>query len=529
MKRSWPVYALLSFFACYPPVRASAQTSSVASLSPPAPGGSPTASGTTPEERPAELSTPLQDLMQKSWKTYLNGSDLIKSGESAKARAEFDRAIDMLLRSEWDITSTPDLNRFFQNLVRRIYQDESLYLQPEDTTAEKTEGAVVDELSKLELIPIKIDPSIREVVEADLASTKYDIPIVLNEQVMQSLNFWLNKGRRYFHDGLVRSGRYRDMIERVFREASLPRDLMYLAQVESLFKTNALSRARARGIWQFARGTAIRYGLKVDSYVDERSDPEKSTRAAAMYLTDLYGMFKDWDLVFAAYNWGEGKVQRLIDRSGKDNFWDLLDLRRNFPRETRKHVSLIQASIILARNPEKYGFPKELDPPLTFEKISVSKAIDLRAAAKLLGISLDELKELNPSLRGLSTPANYPGFELKVPAGADSEVGQKIAALPAVKFRPPPELPGRYKVQPGDTLSGIALRFHTTAGAIQAANDIRSPKSLRAGTWLRVPSSSASRSVSRSAKLSSQRIPSKIKTPPKAKIPIARKAPSKAR
>ncbi len=516
MERPWSVYALLAFFALYQTAEGLSQSASVAALA-----ASASVADLT-EDRTAD--SPMQDLMLKAWKRYQTGSNLIKSGESYKARTEFNNAIDMLLRSEWDISSTPDLNRFFQDLVRRIYQDESHYLQPEYLTPDKTEGAVVDELSKLELIPIKVDPSIREVVEEDLASTKYDIPIVLNEKVLQSLDFWLSKGKRIFHDGLLRSGRYRDMIQRIFREESLPLDVMYLAQVESLFKTNAVSRARARGIWQFGRGTALRYGLKINNYVDERSDPEKSTRAAAKYLVDLYGMFNDWDLVFAAYNWGEGKVQRLIDRSGKDNFWELMDLRRNFPRETKNHIPLIQASIILARNPEKYGFPRDLDPPLNYDKIVVSKAVDLRAAAKLLGISLDELRELNPSLRGLSTPANYPNFELKVPAGVDSDVGLKIAALPEVKFKPPAELSGRYKVQPGDTLGGIALRYHTTAAAIQAANDIKSPKSLRAGMWLHVPSSPGIKSAPRPAKLSAARIPSKINTPPKKKVSTARKS-----
>jgi len=141
------------------------------------------------------------------------------------------------------------------------------------------------------------------------------------------------------------------MIAEAFKTESIPLDVMYLAQVESLFKTKAVSRARARGIWQFGRGTAIRYGLKVNRYIDERSDPEKSTRAAARYLSDLYAMFKDWNLVLAAYNWGEGKVQRLVDRSGRNDFWDLLELKRNFPKETKNHVPLIMASIILARNP----------------------------------------------------------------------------------------------------------------------------------------------------------------------------------
>ncbi len=529
MKRSWPVSVFVVFLAVFLPLGAVAQTSLFASA---AIGG---ASSAAPDDRSpgdpaADLTASLQDLMQKAQKRYLEGSNLIKSGKSSKARAEFNKAIDMLLESEWDITSNPALNRFFLDLVRKIHQDESRYLQPEDVGEDKTEDAVVDELSKLELIPIKVDPTLQEVVEADLASTKYDIPIVLNEQVLQSLNFWLNKGRKYFTGGMIRSGRYREMIERVFREESLPLDLIYLAQVESLFKTNALSRARARGIWQFGRGTAIRYGLKVNNYIDERSDPEKSTRAAAKYLADLYGMFKDWDLVLAAYNWGEGKVQRLIDRSGRNSFWDLMELRRNFPKETKNHVPLIQASVILARNPEKYGFPKELDPPLTYDKVLVSKAVDLRAAAKILGISLEELKSLNPALRGLSTPANYPNFELKIPAGAESDTGSKIAALPAVKIKPPAELPGRYKIQAGDTLTQIAQRFHTAVAALQAANDIKSPKSLRAGSWLHVPAASGARSAASNSRLTSNRIPSKIKRPTHGSTTAAAKpAPSAAK
>jgi membrane-bound lytic murein transglycosylase D len=529
MKRSWPVYLLAAFCAFLLPLGAAVQTPHLAS---PAASMAAAATGTPPSESPvADVPAALQDLMQRAQRRYLEGSNLIKSGESAKARAEFNKAIDMLLESEWDLAPNTSLNRFFQELIRKIHQDESRYLQPEELTEEKAEGAVVDELAKLELVPIKVDPTLKDLVEADLASTRYDIPIVLNEQVLQSMNFWLNKGKKYFTEGLIRSGRYRELIERIFREESIPLDLMYLAQVESLFKTNALSRARAKGIWQFGRGTALRYGLKVNSYVDERSDPEKSTRAAAKYLNDLYAMFKDWDLVLAAYNWGEGKVQRLIDRSGRNSFWDLIELRRNFPKETKNHVPLIQASIILGRNPEKYGFPKELDVPLTYDRVAVSKAIDLRAAAKLMSISLEELKRLNPALRGLSTPTSYPNFELRIPAGTDIEITQKIAALPAVKIKPPSEFPDRYKIQSGDTLTQIALRFHTTVAALQAANDIKSPKLLRVGGWIRVSApSSARRSASKSTHIASKRIPSTIKSPVKGKgttIPKAASNPAR--
>jgi membrane-bound lytic murein transglycosylase D len=439
------------------------------------------------------------ELMRKAQQRYLEGSDLLKSGESAKARAAFNAAVDLLLDSGVDLISTPVLNRYFQELIRKIETDESRYLGPSDTGEEKTEPAVVDELEKLDLIPIRVDPALKDVVAADLANTKYDIPVQLNESVMQSMNFWLTRGRRFFAEGLVRSGRYREMIQGIFRQESIPLDIMYLAQVESLFKTNALSRARAKGIWQFGRGTAIRYGLKVNGFVDERSDPEKSTRAAAQYLKDLFAMFKDWNLVLAAYNWGEGKIQKLIDRTGVGDFWSLVEQKRRIPRETKNHVPLIMASVIIARNPEKYGFPTQLEPAQAFDRVAVNKPIDLKSAAALIGIPLEELKLLNPSLRTNTTPPDYAGFELKVPPGSDPELPAKLAALPTAKVRPQIEYASRYKVQAGDTLGRIAGRFGVSVAALQEANSISSPKALKVGMWLRVPSRTSQTTRTRTA------------------------------
>lgn len=475
-------------------------------------GALPTASihlASAPGSEDADVPQEMQDLMRSARQLYLEGSTLIKSGESAKAQIEFNKAVDMILESEWDVVSNRELHRFFQDLIRRIQQDEARYLQPQELIEEKPEQAVVDELSNLNLIPIKIDPSLTDVVEADIASTRYDIPITLNEQVLKSLNFWLNHGHKYFHDGLRRSGRYREMIERIFREESIPLDVLYLAQVESLFKTNAVSRARARGIWQFARGTAIRYGLKVNSAIDERSDPEKSTRAAARYLNDLYAMFHDWNLVLAAYNWGEGKVQKLMDRSGLNDFWEISGLRRrNFPRETKNHVPLIHASIILAHNPKKYGFTGELDPPESYHLLAIPHPIDLRAAAKILNTSVDELRELNPALRAYSTPPNYPDFQLRVVPGSDPELYRKVAELPAVKFKPPAwGSPSRYKIQEGDTLSGIAARYRVSVQALQDANDISSPRALKVGSYIRIPprSTAAAKNASKGTSVSQKR------------------------
>jgi membrane-bound lytic murein transglycosylase D len=486
MKRLWPAHALVVLFCLWLPAIVRPQDDGGASVAVSTPAFVLAGDVTNV---PGEM----VDLMRISEMRYHEGSNLLKSGESRRARAAFNSAVDMILRSDWDLDTQPILSRFLRDLIQKIQQDESRYLQPNEVFGEEVETAVVDELEKLDLIPIKIDPSLRNVVEADLANMKYDIPIILNDKVLQSLNYWLNRGRKFFVDGLIRSGRYQDMIQRIFREESIPLDVMYLAQVESLFKTNALSRTKNKGIWQFGRGTATRYGLKVDSRIDERSDPEKSTRAAARYLNDLYGMFKDWNLVLAAYNWGEGKVQRLIDRSGLNDFWDMMDLRRNFPQETQNHVPLIMASIILARNPEKYGLPAERDQPLSYDQLAVARPIDLRAAGNVIGVPVDMLKQLNPSLRGYGTPSD---FQLRVPEGTSPHLLAKLAQLPPPK--PEPVAARRHKVRPGETLNKIATRYGVSVEALRDANDLDSGR-VRGGTWLTIPSTRGSSSTSHSS------------------------------
>jgi len=427
------------------------------------------------------------DVMRTSETRYIEGSNLIMSGDSTNARRAFDQAVDLLLQSQWDLSSTPVLGSFFQDLIHKIQRDESRYLWSDGNGEQKPEPAVLDELEKLDLIPIRVDPMLRDAVEADILNTRYDIPVVVNESVLKSINFWRSRGRKIFIDGLTRSGRYREMIERVFREASLPLDLMYLAQVESLFKPNAVSTAYARGIWQFEKGTAIRYGLKVDKYVDERSDPEKSTRAAAHYLSDLYSMFNDWNLVLAAYNWGEGAVQRLVDKSGVNDFWSLASLKRKMPKETMNHIPLIIASIILAHNPEKYGLSLEFEPPLACDRVPVPKRVNLKAVSKALDISVDLLRNLNPSLKTLYTPPDNPHFELNVPEGMGVDLTEKLASMPAADLKADPEYDGHYKIQPGDTLTAIAARFKVSVEDLKAANNLSSPKLLRVGGTLMVP------------------------------------------
>jgi membrane-bound lytic murein transglycosylase D len=507
MNRHWPIHLILAFCCLYLPFESiSGHMSAVFPST--APEAEAEASATS---SPASLienlsySTAMSELMSASRSKYAEGSALIKTGDLEQAQEAFNKAVDLLMQSNWDLASTPVLNRFFQDLIQRIQQDESRYLYaPYEFVEEEEEVAdvITDKLGDLDLIPFTLDPDLRAALAADLAKTQYEIPITINEMVLQSLSFWLNRGRKVFEDGLVRSGQYRPMIEKVFREESIPLDLMYLAQVESMFRPHAVSKAKAKGIWQFEKGTAIRYGLKVTRDVDERSDPEKSTRAAAHYLNDLFAMFKDWNLALAAYNWGEGKVQRLINSTGMNDFWQLTDLKRKVPAETKNHVPLIQASVILGRNPEKYGLPTELDPPMQYTEVSVSKPIDLRAAARVLSTSIEELKKLNPALRGLNTPANYPNFQLKVPLDSPPEIEEQLASLPTARITALPESDCRHKVHSGETLTQIAARYKTTVAKLEQANGFSAKSTLKAGAWIHMPSCSDGSSKAVSSKKS---------------------------
>ncbi|HSW39072.1 MAG TPA: lytic transglycosylase domain-containing protein, partial [Acidobacteriota bacterium] len=297
-------------------------------------------------------SNTMEGLMRASRTRFVEGFRFIRTGYFESAQKEFDAAVDMVLQSGWELAYAPTLREFFQDLIEQIHYAESNYVYvSQDIEDEDYEEHLIEGYEHLDLNTITDNPAIREALASGLPKNNFEIPITINEMVIKSMDFWLNQGNRQFMEGLRRSGRYYPMIERIFREESIPLDVIHLAQVESLFKPQALSRARAKGIWQFMERTGRQYGLKITRDIDERSDPELSTRAAARYLNDLYAMFNDWNLVLAAYNWGEGRLRQLINSTGLNDFWELANLRRRMPNETRNHVPLIKASVILAKNP----------------------------------------------------------------------------------------------------------------------------------------------------------------------------------
>lgn len=320
----------------------------------------------------------------------------------------------------------------------------------------------------------------RSVAESGLGD--FDIPIELNDTVLGWVDFFTTRYRDKFLQGLVRSGRYLPMIWDIFRAEGLPLDLAYLVHVESAYRPEALSRAKARGLFQFMAATARRYGLRVDWWVDERVDPEKATRAAAAYLKDLYTMFGDWHLALAAYNAGEGKVQRSLRRTGTTSFWSLARTPA-LARETRSYVPAILAATVISKDPARYGFEFSPEPPLDYDTIAVRGAADLRILARCAGTDLETMRALNPALRRLQTPPEGT-TEVRVPKGTAA------AALAAFEEIPPASriLVRYHRVRRGDTLSAIARRYGVPVAELQRTNRLGPKRLLRVGQVLKIPS-----------------------------------------
>ncbi len=313
-----------------------------------------------------------------------------------------------------------------------------------------------------------------------------EIPLTLNEYVEKEIKRFQGSARRYFMDSYRRSGRYMPMILQKLKEAGLPEDLAWLPLIESGFTADALSSARALGLWQFIASTGQKFGLKRDTYIDERLDPEKSTAAAIAYLQELHQIFGDWTTVLAGYNCGEGTVLRKI-RSQKinylDNFWDLFQM---LPYETALYVPRFLATLHILKDPSKYGFDLgEPDGPVAYETVSINKPVHLSAVADTIAVTEKELSALNPELRHKSTPPSE--YSLRVPVGKSDVFMARIADIP--QWSPPTY--GTHTVRQGESLSVIARRYGTSVSRIAQANNIREKDIIRVGQKLKVPSRGA--------------------------------------
>jgi membrane-bound lytic murein transglycosylase D len=449
------------------------------------PSPAPAAPKPAAPQQPPPPADPVAALIATSQQHFLAGEREFKVGHLERARQEFDRAIEVLLESPYGARTEPRLREHFDRLVDRINAHELTALAQGDGFSEKKyEPASIDELLKIATFPKPAaNADTEKAVKDDLAATEHDIPIPQNDRVLSYVELFQGRLRDYIHESLTRGTRYLPMIQGVFKEAGLPLDLAYIPVIESGFKTNALSKASAKGPWQFMRATASEQGLKTDWYVDERSDPEKATIAAAKYLKLLHDLFDgDWHLVLAAYNGGLGRVQRAMRRSGHDDFWALSSNSRYLPRETREYVPLILAAIIVAKNPTQYGFNITAESPVAFETVRVPKAIDLRRAAEWTETSIDDIQQLNPELRRWTTPLKAE-YELKVPAGSADRFRARLAAAS------PDELVALtwYTVKKGESLATIARKLKVSRLDLAEANHLSTKSKVRAGQSLVVP------------------------------------------
>ena len=310
------------------------------------------------------------------------------------------------------------------------------------------------------------------------------IPLDMNRHVEAEIKrFTVGVEKDFFLRSLMRSGRYRPEIVAELKEAGLPEELSWLPLIESGFNVKALSRARALGLWQFIPSTGYKFGLKRDRFIDERMDPEKSTRAAIAYLKELHNIFGDWTTVLAAYNCGEGRVLRVIKTQNVnylDNFWDLYE---RLPRETARYVPRFLATLHILNAPEKYGLDlAQIEPPLVYETATVNRQIHLRDAAKVIGVSESTLREMNPELRYKILPPS--DYDLKIPVGTSEQLLADIENVHTASLPQPAYV--YHRVRSGETLSTIARRYHTSVARIQQANNLRS-SFIRAGKRLKIP------------------------------------------
>ncbi len=480
--------------------------------------------GTIPNnvDAPGELphrQLEIQRVIERSNSYFQSAEVHFKDGNFDKARREYDKAVDMVLEAGLDVRSDTRLQQHYQNLVEHIFQRQMTLMvaapapavsdvaqsndagPQESGVKNKTQDKQIsdrgfgqqtytpsplDDLTKLDLTEEETKDATEDQVQTAVAAARLDFNFRPNALVQSFINYYLGRGRATMEQGLRRSGRFMDMARKIFKEEGVPQDITWLCQVESAWSPVARSWAAAVGLWQFIPGTGARYGLRQDYYVDERSSFEKATRASARYLKWLANRYDgNWELAMAAYNSGEGRVDSAIARSGYADFWEIYS-RGLIPRETRNYVPNILATIIIAKNPEKYGFSVKPEPPLKYDYVKVNNMVDLRLVSDATDTPYDMLLALNPDLKRGVTPPNVEHL-LRVPPG-------KGRVLQTALTRIPPEKRSSWRMltaQSSDTFDTISRKSGVSAAAIEQVNG----GVIRAGQKVIIPSGSGVRNV----------------------------------
>jgi len=447
---------------------------------------------------------------------FRKGKLNLEDNKRYEARDEFDKAVDEVLTSGLDVRANQRLQTFYLELVERIYREEVPMIQtaPQQVNAtpvvaqsaptanaEKVEVAQaqepktvqigfrqqgfetspLDPLSKLILTEDEKKVSDQDIAALEQAKNALDFNFTLNPLVQQYINYYQGRGRSTMEAGLRRSGRFMKIARDTFRREGVPEDITWLGQVESAWSPKARSWAAASGLWQFVSGTGTQYGLRQTAWVDERNGIEKPTAASARYLKDLARRYNgDWLLAMAAYNTGALNVDRAISRAGEANYWKIYPY---IAQETRNYVPNILAVIMIAKNPEKYGFHSiRPEMPMSFETIPVSSSTSLRLVADATGTSVDAIQALNPELRRDVTPRGE-GYNLRVPSGTSKQLASLLKRVPSDRS----DSTRVISIVPGEDLQSVANRTGVSVATLQAMNP---GVDLKTTTRLLVPNSS---------------------------------------
>jgi len=439
---------------------------------------------------------------------FRKGKLNLEDSKREQARDEFDKAVDSILESGFDVRASQKLQTFYLELVERIYREEvplqnqavpnnvAMTLIAQNTQDQKTpppppqigfrdqkfEPSPLDELSKLVLTEQEKEVSSEDLLALEQAQKNVGFNFTLNPLIQQYINYYQGpRGRGTMENGLRRSGQYMRLARQIFAKEGVPVDVTWLGQVESAWKVKAMSWASASGLWQFVPGTGRTYDLKQTAYIDERNSFEQATHASARYLKDLANRYNgNWELAMAAYNTGAGNVDRAIARAGTANFWMIYPY---IAQETRNYVPNILAVILIAKNPEKYGFRGiKPDAPISYDVVQVPNATSLQLIADATDTSVDVIRNLNPELKRDITPRGDV-YNVRVPAGRSTLFASVLKRISPDKR----ETARVISVAPGEDWQNVANRIGVSVPQLQAMNG---GVDLKSATKLVVPSGS---------------------------------------
>ena len=427
--------------------------------------------------------TELEKRLRNAESEFGSGKRAYAEGKTEEARRHFNSAVDLLLEAPvQDEMGRRRLELRLEEMVESIYRyDISGLGAAESPDRFVFEGSPRDSILDMTFPIDPRQPTTRRLRDV-IAATQSELPIDAHESVQSAISYFSSeRGKKTLEHNLRRSGKYRAMIQRVFDEENVPRDLMYVAVLESGFYPRAVSHASAVGMWQFMTPAAKEMSLNITAFADDRMDPEKSTRAAARYFKFLYKMLGDWNLALAAYNCGPGCVDRAVQRTGYADYWKLREMHA-LPRDTDQYVPVILAFILMAKNPEIYGLDAiKFDAPLEYDTLDIEQNTHLELIAAACDKPVADLRDMNPALLKPLAPA---GYEVHVPKGSMNRVMAAIDSVPVEKR----STWKFHKVERGETAASIARKYNMQHASLAEANTTLSEEPEE-GDLLLVPAS----------------------------------------